>query len=468
MWLLFRILPCDKRYIHDWLACPYAHQGEKARRRDPRLYNPTPCATMKRSNKCPRGDTCPYAHNVFEFWLHPARYRTQMCTEGTSCTRKVCFFAHIASELRAPPPEVALLDNVNVFSQDEPGATSSGSETPSSSATTPTAVSQAMPATHGSQNKGNDAHANGNAKPHKPQPQQPHATGKGAQQPAPLPSHLQLTPAQLQQLQHQGALPPQLAQLLAAASAPHATLPSQQGMPSAQNLSALLQLLSSGNTGAAAQMLAPGKMQAVQMQQPPLLDALTAALASAQLNALPATSQPAYSSAQVSSAILASQRNMAAQSMAMPMQPMQQQMAMPPTIPSTNMAARGTGDDVLSQLQHLLAAPQGGSNAQNTLTAQMALQVAANELQGQLHMVQQQQRQVERLQLLSSLLAGQHPGGGQQQGVNPVLQPASSMPMAPPSAGMMPQPGWAMPGMGRPTPASAANAGAVNNENMFR
>ena len=58
-----------------------------------------------------RGDACPYAHNVFEYWLHPTRYRTQLCNDGEKCARKICFFAHTIEELRTPankpfvPPE---------------------------------------------------------------------------------------------------------------------------------------------------------------------------------------------------------------------------------------------------------------------------------------------------------------------------------------------------------------------------
>lgn len=97
---------------------------------------------------CAFGDHCPYAHNVFEYWLHPTRwvlghgaglegvvgwvhdctalksewpvwewpaacigiclyhtmppagpppplrYRTQLCNDGSNCKRKICFFAH--------------------------------------------------------------------------------------------------------------------------------------------------------------------------------------------------------------------------------------------------------------------------------------------------------------------------------------------------------------------------------------
>lgn len=30
-----QIAPCPRREVHDWAVCPYAHAGEKARRRDP-------------------------------------------------------------------------------------------------------------------------------------------------------------------------------------------------------------------------------------------------------------------------------------------------------------------------------------------------------------------------------------------------------------------------------------------------
>lgn len=100
----FKVLPCSKHYSHDWTVCPFAHPGEKARRRDPRVfkYAGVECPHVKEGLKCPRGDLCPFAHNIFECWLHPTRYRTQLCNEPASCKRKVCFFAHKLEELREP------------------------------------------------------------------------------------------------------------------------------------------------------------------------------------------------------------------------------------------------------------------------------------------------------------------------------------------------------------------------------
>ena len=51
---------------------------------------------------CRRADACPFSHGVFECWLHPTRYKTQLCTDGAACRRRVCFFAHAESELRRP------------------------------------------------------------------------------------------------------------------------------------------------------------------------------------------------------------------------------------------------------------------------------------------------------------------------------------------------------------------------------
>lgn len=99
----FKVLPCSKKYAHDWRACPFAHPTENARRRDPREYSYrcTPCPDYKQGF-CVRGDACTYAHGVFECWLHPARYRTQLCKDCFTCRRPVCFFAHSLAELRAP------------------------------------------------------------------------------------------------------------------------------------------------------------------------------------------------------------------------------------------------------------------------------------------------------------------------------------------------------------------------------
>eukprot|EP01025_Chloroclados_australasicus_P060729 TRINITY_DN782_c0_g1_i4.p1 TRINITY_DN782_c0_g1~~TRINITY_DN782_c0_g1_i4.p1 ORF type:complete len:575 (+),score=44.40 TRINITY_DN782_c0_g1_i4:248-1972(+) len=101
----YKVVPCSKRYRHDWSACPYAHQGEKAKRRDPRLYQYVAivCVDMKTTGQCARGDACPFCHNVFELWLHPTRYRTQLCNNGANCDRKVCFFAHSLDQLRTTP-----------------------------------------------------------------------------------------------------------------------------------------------------------------------------------------------------------------------------------------------------------------------------------------------------------------------------------------------------------------------------
>lgn len=97
----FKIRKCARGRSHDWTDCPFAHPGEKARRRDPRFYNysGTACPEFRKGN-CKKGDGCEFAHGVFECWLHPARYRTQPCKDGLNCRRRVCFFAHTPEQLR--------------------------------------------------------------------------------------------------------------------------------------------------------------------------------------------------------------------------------------------------------------------------------------------------------------------------------------------------------------------------------
>uniref|UniRef100_A0A5B7AUF8 Putative zinc finger CCCH domain-containing protein 23 n=1 Tax=Davidia involucrata TaxID=16924 RepID=A0A5B7AUF8_DAVIN len=100
----FKVRKCARGRSHDWTECPYAHPGEKARRRDPRKfhYSGTACPEF-RKGLCKKGDSCEFAHGVFECWLHPARYRTQPCKDGTHCRRRVCFFAHTPDQLRVLP-----------------------------------------------------------------------------------------------------------------------------------------------------------------------------------------------------------------------------------------------------------------------------------------------------------------------------------------------------------------------------
>ncbi|KAI3780632.1 hypothetical protein L2E82_10617 [Cichorium intybus] len=101
----FKIRKCTRSRSHDWTDCPFAHPGEKARRRCPRRYSYSGivCADFRRGS-CSRGDTCEFAHGVFECWLHPSRYRTEACKDGKNCQRKICFFAHTPRQLRSLPP----------------------------------------------------------------------------------------------------------------------------------------------------------------------------------------------------------------------------------------------------------------------------------------------------------------------------------------------------------------------------
>ncbi|XP_057971211.1 zinc finger CCCH domain-containing protein 54 isoform X2 [Malania oleifera] len=98
----FKIKRCPKTRAHDWTECPFAHRGEKARRRDPRRFNYVAIACPEfRHGECRMGEACGFAHGVFEYWLHPARYRTRACNAGHYCRRKVCFFAHTPEQLRS-------------------------------------------------------------------------------------------------------------------------------------------------------------------------------------------------------------------------------------------------------------------------------------------------------------------------------------------------------------------------------
>ncbi|KAL3625404.1 hypothetical protein CASFOL_030858 [Castilleja foliolosa] len=101
----FKVRKCTRARSHDWTECPFAHPGEKARRRDPKKfhYSAAACPDFRKGN-CRKGDACEFSHGVFECWLHPARYRTQPCKDGMNCKRRVCFFAHSPDQIRSLSP----------------------------------------------------------------------------------------------------------------------------------------------------------------------------------------------------------------------------------------------------------------------------------------------------------------------------------------------------------------------------
>jgi hypothetical protein len=125
--------------VHDWTVCPFAHPGERAKRRDPRKYSYDceMCPAIVRGEACRLGNNCPHSHHVsgvgsdvfaqllrarraarvhsratrrccqdctphtptthapqqvFESFLHPQKYRTLLCKEADTCKREICFF----------------------------------------------------------------------------------------------------------------------------------------------------------------------------------------------------------------------------------------------------------------------------------------------------------------------------------------------------------------------------------------
>jgi hypothetical protein len=77
-----QVVECDnpEHTREEWDACPFAHVGEVVTRRAPQTHLPKLCPKARRA--CRKGRGCPYAHNVFELWLHPSRFKTEICQHG--------------------------------------------------------------------------------------------------------------------------------------------------------------------------------------------------------------------------------------------------------------------------------------------------------------------------------------------------------------------------------------------------
>lgn len=107
MMYTFKVQRCYRN--HSWYKCPYAHPHEPLSRRPPHA---TPCAVQCTHRALCSGFNCRFAHNQYEMWLHPSRYRTVRCKKH-KCNRKLCFFAHSESAVRDVAAEALRVVNVD-------------------------------------------------------------------------------------------------------------------------------------------------------------------------------------------------------------------------------------------------------------------------------------------------------------------------------------------------------------------
>ena len=72
------------------------YHNEKDRRRNPDLYDPLLCPNLYKNNKrikegkCDFGDECKKAHNLFEYFYHPKKFRTLKCKQEDEKNGKYC------------------------------------------------------------------------------------------------------------------------------------------------------------------------------------------------------------------------------------------------------------------------------------------------------------------------------------------------------------------------------------------
>ncbi|GAA0139266.1 hypothetical protein LIER_00848 [Lithospermum erythrorhizon] len=97
----FKIKECaeiiQELFPHAASTCPLVHKGQ-TRRRDPITYKYFP-------KLCPNigdcDDYCDYAHNIYEYCLHPKIFSRSRCIYGLKCKTYPCLFAHNPAKLLA-------------------------------------------------------------------------------------------------------------------------------------------------------------------------------------------------------------------------------------------------------------------------------------------------------------------------------------------------------------------------------
>lgn len=79
-----RVRACTRASNAGWLACSRGVRQHCLLLQPPPgacWHKPLPCFRLQ-AGACHRGDACPFAHGIFEWWLHPTRYRTQVGVRG--------------------------------------------------------------------------------------------------------------------------------------------------------------------------------------------------------------------------------------------------------------------------------------------------------------------------------------------------------------------------------------------------
>ena len=72
------------------------YHNEKDRRRNPDLYKPELCSNLYKNKKrikggkCDFGDDCDKAHNLFEYFYHPGKFRSLKCKQEDNAKGKFC------------------------------------------------------------------------------------------------------------------------------------------------------------------------------------------------------------------------------------------------------------------------------------------------------------------------------------------------------------------------------------------
>lgn len=103
---MFKVYLCNIGTSHNHKQCVNYHNAKDKKRPHSNYYS-VMCPLIKKGEKCPDGEACPYAHSFVEEHYHPSEYKRKFCSHFPNSVDECaygdfCSYAHSEMEIITP------------------------------------------------------------------------------------------------------------------------------------------------------------------------------------------------------------------------------------------------------------------------------------------------------------------------------------------------------------------------------